>query len=48
MSYLGQKCKKKKKNGVANFISEITHVANYGAFEKLAHVHVIQHGLRGL
>ena len=44
MSYLCQKCKKKKM-GVIVFISEIKSAGNYPDFEKLAHV--IQHGLQG-
>ena len=36
---------KKKKLGVADFVSEIKRVDNYPDFEKLAHV--IQHGLLG-
>ena len=44
MSYLCQKCKKKKL-GVTDFVSEIKRVENYHDFEKLAPV--IQHGLQG-
>ena len=43
MSYLCQKCKKKKM-GVTHFVSEIKRVENYPDFEKLTHV--IQHGLQ--
>ena len=43
MSYLCQKCKKKKL-GVTVFLSEIKCVENYLDFEKLAHI--IQHCLQ--
>ena len=46
MSYLCQKCKKKKKKiGVTVFVSEIKRVVNYTDFEKLSHI--IEHGLQG-
>ena len=45
MSYLCQKCKKKKKMGVTVFVSEIKRVVNYTDFEKLSHI--IEHGLQG-
>ena len=45
MSYLCQKCKKKKKLGVTAFVSEIKRVVNYTDFEKLSHI--IEHGLQG-
>ena len=45
MSYLCQKCKKKKKNwGLPT--SEIKRVESYPDFETLTHA--IQHGLQGL
>jgi len=44
MSYLCQKCKKKKL-GFTDFVSEIMRVENYPDCEILAHV--IQHGLQG-
>ena len=47
MSYLRQKCKKKKQKkkemGVTDFVSEIKRVENCPDFEKL--LPVIQHGL---
>ena len=47
MSYLCQKCKKKKKKlGVTDFVSETKRVENYPDLEKLARL--IQHGVRGL
>jgi len=42
MSYLCQKCKKKKIGGTV-FVSDIKRVENYPDFDKLARV--IQHGL---
>jgi len=46
MSYLCQKCKKKKKElGVTNLVSDVKHEENCPDFEKLAHI--IQHGLQG-
>ena len=44
MSYLCQKCKKKKL-GVTVFVSGIKRVVNYTDFEKLSHI--IEHGLQG-
>ena len=44
MSYLCQKCKKKKV-GVTVFVSEIKRVVNYTDFEKLSNI--IEHGLQG-
>jgi len=43
MSYLCQKCKKKKLR-VTVFVSDIKRVENYPDFDKLAHVD--QHGLQ--
>ena len=45
MSYLCQKCKKKKKMRVTVFVSEIKRVVNYTDFEKLSHI--IEHVLQG-
>ena len=47
MSYVRQKCKKTKWGSPTWFQSEIKRVENYLDFEKLVHVHVIQHGLQG-
>jgi len=44
MSYLCQKCKKKKL-GVTVFVSDIRRVENYPDFDNSAHV--IQYGLQG-